>query len=213
VAKREVELRVALRGVAGRAALVLHAQIVGDELFYGSPFMGLGIRASYHADGKCHVYHPGGRSIAPPRAPLRQLRGSHLLSSGGMSMLHMLDWNYRIVSDKPNRRRTLVVDIDVVDSPTNVSLWAVEHGRHDLVEDVLSRPHFNILDHVVTEWTNPMLLSTVTKPTQDVWDTLNEAYLRDHPGASTPRIANPSDGTTGPWTLPKPPTPPAAERH
>lgn len=214
MAKREVELRVAVAGVSGRHARLLHAQIVGDELYYGTPFMGLSMRAAYHADGKCHTYYPGGRIDAPDRRePLRTLSGSHLLSSGGVGPLHLLDWTYRVVPDKKDRRRTLVVDLDVFGQPTNVNLWAIEKDRHDLVDEVLARPQFEVIGHVLTEWTQPMLLAFVTHLTQASWDALNAGYMATNPGAATPTVTNPSDGSVGPWTIPKPPPVPKEQRH
>lgn len=147
---------------------------------------------------KCHVYHPGGRTIAEPREPLRKLRDSHLLTSGGVGPLHLLDWDYRVAPDKPNRRRTLVIDLEQVDEPTMVSLWAVEKHRDDLVSEVLERRPFVLLAHALTEWTQPMLLATVTQLASDAWEQINAGYLQANPGTPTPTVANPSDGSVGP---------------
>jgi hypothetical protein len=170
---------VALEGVSGRHALLLHAEIVGDHLYCGSPVLGESVRASYHADGKCHVYWPGGREIGTRGAPLRQLRGKHLMCGGSIGMLHILDWTYRVVPDRKHRRKTVVLDLDDVSQLASLSLWAIEQGRQDLVNEVLTNPQLVPLAHAHSDWSQPQLLVVLWRPSQDVMEGFNAAVCRD----------------------------------
>lgn len=204
VAKREADLRVVVEGVSGRHALLLHAEIVGDELYYGGSMMGLKSRASYHADGNSHLHFAGERHISTPLPPLRHFKGSHLLKSGGTTMLHMLDWNYRVVPDRKHRRRTLVVELEQLAELSSLSLWVVEKGRSDLVDEVLHRPHMPAITHVLVDWTQPMLLAVLCRPSAETWKVLDDA-VRARSGSETVITRHdPTDGRTGPWTMPRP---------
>ena len=204
MATREAELRVAVEGASGRHALLVHAEIVGDDLYFGGSMMGFRARASYHRDGKTHVYFAGDRHVGAPKAPLRHLKGAHLLNSGGGGMLHMLDWSYRVVPDRKHRRKTLVVQLEQLADLSSVSLWAIEKGREDLVQEVLDRPNMPASAHVLAEWTQPMLLAVLCRPSEEVWAQLDSAVRERHGEGTRITRHDPTDGTTGPWTMPKP---------
>lgn len=178
MARREAEVRVALRGVSGKHALLLHAEIVGDDLYYGSSFRGLRIRASYHRDGKSHVYAGAERMLSAPAAPLRSLRGKVLLGGASVSDLPALDWSYTPVADRKHRRSTLILDLEHLKDPLSISLWGVERNHPELVREILDDRLRIAVAHVLADWSQPQLLAVAWKLGDEVREALDQAAKR-----------------------------------
>jgi len=170
VAKSVYELRVVLKDGL-RFGTVFWAKWDKGHIYYGVHHRAYGkgyLRSSYHIDGKQHTYTPEGRDIHIPISETTTftgcaLRWTHVITPD----LNEIIWTRR--QPKPTSKRR-ILQAEVSELPgwplRAVKFWLVEHGRQDLVQEILKR---NILKgrYVLVAETQPQMLAFFSPPTEE----------------------------------------------
>ena len=169
---QKAHLRIALHD-NGKYQLVLRANVDGFDIYAGPHGMKNLLRSSWHETGKVHIHTPIGRELGKPQVRPESFTGKAKLYQGAYIGP---DWSYRPKSDSAVRR-TLLIEKPRDGRPLNCAIWAIEQGRIDLVNEVLTEYDGSrglaLVAHAATEWTQPSLLAVVSTLSDTAWASLN----------------------------------------
>jgi hypothetical protein len=165
--KQQAEFRLVLRD-DNRYAMVTSVTVQGLDYYVVDKFKGGVLRQSLHEMGQSHTYVLGER-VAPANTgkPMRAFTGIRSVWGSSLSAAPALrDWTYVPKADRPNRRLTLVVPMEVLPPLSSVDVWLVQGGREaELAAEWESRYH-NIVASATMEWVEPkvaVVVKAVTK--------------------------------------------------
>ena len=153
----------------------------GHDLYYGTPLQQerMSFSSSYHDSGKTYLHTPVGQRPGKSTTPLAQFAGKRELGTSSGD-LRLLRWDYKPKPDT-STRRTLVLDVTKLPRPLRswtVALWGVEHGREDLVDEIVSGGVYGnmpVLGHLHADWTEPELVVVLWTLSPAAWTALERS--------------------------------------
>ena len=188
---QKAELRIAVVG-DGAHALLGQVNVRGSDIYSGpSPMLFDGkkrefFRSSYHASGATRLHLPVGTTAGRAPSPPDQVVGSRRYAWGGATY----EWTYRPKKDSAYRR-TVMIPVSKVARGWSVDYWVIEHGRVDLVEQIVNPPvkqfGSQVVDYVVSDWTRPFVAMVVSTATTATWASFTLTELEDEVEKATPR--------------------------
>lgn len=150
---QEADLRV-VAVKEGLHALVLTATLRNENLYWWTG--PLGISESWHRSGVTGTKVESQHRLVGKREPLKEFKGKRRLCTTSCEATG-LDWSYKPKADSATRK---TLKLELGEFPGTADLWAIENGRKDLVESVLSEYAYwqEILGTVHIDETQPQLL-------------------------------------------------------
>ena len=176
--KQRAEIRVVLHD-NGRYHLVLDARVHGFDVYSQSGLAWgkkANFKSSWHETGKTHLFTPFERQIGTQKVAPQNFKGKMQLPAGAHG--GVLTWGYKLKADT-NNRRSLVIEVSLLEGkPYTAELWAVEQGREDLVQEIVTGAGYQgkeVVGYIVADWTQPQLVALVSTLTDSAMSALNQS--------------------------------------